>query len=504
MPLTNVMVFDSPGLLTFVPTNFRMKVYKSILTLLIVLSVAVSAKAQSRWSLEACVARAFEKNISIKQSQLNVDLAEIDQKNAFGNLLPNLNAQASHGYNWGQRIDPFTNQFATERIRSNSLGISTSVNLFNGFQARNALEQAQINLMASKLNDEKARNDIALNVSSLYLAVLMNQEMVTIAQTNSDNTENQAKRIRILVNAGQLAQNNLDDIDAQLATDQASLVQAKNNYNLSVLSLAQALLLSPEETATFQIESPDVSAVENAQLGPSAEAAVQYALTHFPEMKSAEYNMQSAEIGVDIAKGAQLPSLSASFSYGTGYSGAASTVVGDPDFEVFPIGLVQATGDVVVSAQPIYQEDDFETISFGDQLTDNVNKSLFFSLNIPIFNGFSTESSIKRSEINRLNAEYTVETTRQNLRQSVERAYADALAAKANFDAGTKSVQAAEKAFQNTKSRYEQGASTQVEYSDARSRLDNAKVNLLNSKYEYLFRIKVLEFYQGQAISLKP
>ncbi len=476
--------------------------YKGILTLLIALAVSISAGAQTRWSLEASIARAFEKNITIKQSQLNVELAEIDQKNAFGNLLPNLNAQASHGYNWGQRIDPFTNQFATERIRSNSFGISTSVNLFSGFQVRNALEQAQINVMASRLTDEKAKNDIALNIATLYLSILMNQELVTIAQTNSDNTENQAKRIRILVNAGQLAQNNLDDIDAQLATDQANLVQAKNNYNLSVLSLAQALQLSPEETASFQIESPDVSAVDNAQLGPSAEAAVQYALTHFPEMKSAEYNMQSASVGVEIAKGAQLPNLSASFSYGTGYSGAASTIVGDPDYEVFPIGAVETTGDLVYSLQPVYNEDDFETISLWDQLTDNVNKSLFFSLNIPIFNGFSTESSIKRSEINRMNAEYSVETTRQNLRQSVERAYADALAAKANFDAGTKAVQAAEKAFLNTKSRYEQGASTQVEYSDSRTRLDNAKVNLLNSKYEYLFRIKVLDFYQGKAISL--
>jgi len=476
---------------------------KTIIALLSVL-LAFTASGQTRWTLESCIARAFEKNISIKQSQLNVDLAEINQKNAMGNLLPSLNGQASHGYNWGQRIDPFTNQFATERIRSNSFGISTSVNLFSGFQARNSLEQAHIDVMASRLNNEKARNDIALNIASLYLAILMNQEMVTIARSNSDNTGNQAKRITILVNAGQLAQNNLDDINAQMASDQATLVQAENTYNLSVLNLAQQLQLTSEETSTFRISSPDLSAVQSASLPPSAEAAVQYSLTHFPEMKSAEYNMQSADVGVEIAKGAALPSLSASFSYGTGYSGAASQVIGDPDFEVFPIGLVQATGDVVVSAQPIYGENDFETISFADQLTDNVNKSLFFSLNIPIFNGFSTESNIKRSEVNRLSAEYSLEATSQTLRQSVERAYADALAAKANYDASNKAVEASERAFRNSESRYEQGAATQVEYSDARTRLDNAKVNSLNNKYDYLFRLRVLEFYEGRAITLNP
>ncbi|MEY3398871.1 MAG: hypothetical protein RL220_1465 [Bacteroidota bacterium] len=475
----------------------------------LVLLIAVVAHSQQgigqqRWTLQQCVERALGSNISVKQSALNTELAEVNQKNAFGNLLPNLNAQGSHGYNWGQRIDPFTNQFASERIRSNSMGISTAVNLFNGFQAQNGLKQSRIDLAAARFNDEKIRNDIALNVASLYLALLMNKEMEEIARSNAENTANQSKRIRTLVNNGQLAQNSLDDIEAQVAADQASLVGAVNNTNLARLALAQALFLSPAEMQAFDIESPDASAAETAMLPISSAAAVQHSLSNFPEVKNAELQVTSADIATRIALGGQMPSLSASFSYGTGYSGAAQELVGEPEYLAFPIGIVQTTGDIVLSAQEIYAEDDFQTISFEEQLTDNVNKSLFFSLTIPIFNGFGASSAVKRAEINKLNAELTLDQVRQNLTQSVERAYADALAAKSNYDASKLSVQAAERAFANAERRYEQGAGTQVEYADARTRLDNARTSELNSKYDYLFKIRVLEFYEGKAINLNP
>lgn len=457
------------------------------------------------WTLDSCIAYAFQNNLAIQLSEENVALSGLNETSAIGAMLPSLNAQGGHGYNWGQRIDPFTNQFASSRIQSNNFGIATSVNLFNGLRQVNTLKQAELNTETAKWNYQKMRNDIALNVASAYLAVIINKEFMDIARRTLDGTDRQVKRMEQLVGAGQIAVSNLNDLQAQLAADNASFVSTENNFRLSKLSLMQLLQLDASKLDQFNILIPNLDEVEQYTLLSNPEIAVQAALNNFPEVKSATTSVASAALGQKIAASGYYPSLNASFSYGTGYSGAAKVITGNPDTLAFPIGTVLGTGELVTSfPQLSYSLDDYQTKAFRNQLQDNVNRSLFFSLNIPLFNGFSTHTGVKRAEINFRQAELQLEQTKQTITQSVYQAYNDAQAALANYYAFKTSVAASIKAFEWAELRYEQGMSNITEYADSRMRLEIAQANLARTKYDYIFKLKVLDFYQGKAITLKP
>ncbi|MFM7726498.1 MAG: TolC family protein [Flavobacteriales bacterium] len=457
------------------------------------------------WSLDSCIAYAFQKNLSIRLSEESIGLSELNETSAMGSFLPSLNAQGTHGYNWGQRIDPFTNQFASSRIQSNNFGIATSMNLFGGLRQVNTLKQAGLDIETAKWNYEKMRNDIALNVASAYLAVIINKEFMDIARRTLDGTDRQIKRMDKLVAAGQLAVSNLNDMQAQLASDNASYVAAENNFRLSKLSLLQLLQLDANTLDQFNIIIPQLEEVEQYTLLSNPDIAVQAALANFPEVKSADTRLASAALGKKIAASGYYPSLNASFSYGTGYSGAAKVLTGSPDILAFPIGTVVGSGELVTSfPQLVYETDDYETKAFDKQLQDNVNRSLFFSLNIPLFNGFSTYTGVKRAEVNFRQVELQREQTRQSITQSVYQAYYDAQAALANYYAFKTTVAASGKAFDWAELRYEQGLSNITEFTDARMRMEIAQANLARSKYDYVFKLKVLDFYQGKAITLKP
>lgn len=470
------------------------------LAALVFVSLHLCLCAQDTWTLQRCIDHAFAQNLTIKQGELNVQLSALNKKAAAGNMLPSLNGSATHGYNWGQTIDPFTNSFATERIRSNSFGLQTSVNLFSGFQLQNALKQAASDIEAAEAGLEKTRNDIALSVASSYLGILLNREFVSIAQRNVEATSTQTSRVQKLVNAGSLPQGSLDEMNAQLAADEAQLVAAQNELAMAKLVLVQMLQLTPQEAATFEISIPEISE-ENIQLPPDAQAATQHALSNFPEVKAAEANLSVSETGLDIARGMQYPRLGASFSYGTGYSGAAKQGVGDVQLsEPFPIGYVDGSFTPVLSQQFTYV--DYETIPFEKQVDNNINQSLFISLQIPIFNGFEASTAIQRAKINTLNSGYRLQQTKQQLAQTVELAWADAFAAKSNYDAGRVAEQASQKAFEYAEARFNAGAINSAEFNDARLRLDNAKANALRAKYDFVFKAKVLDFYQGKVITL--
>jgi len=462
------------------------------------------SNAQEGWSLDSCIRYANAHNPGLELSELNVQLSEVSRLSAVGGLLPSFNAQATHGYNWGQRIDPFTNQFASQRVQSNNLGVSASMNLFSGFQQVNTVKQARIDVETSKWQFEKAKNDLSLNVASAFLTVLLNRELLSVAQSSVDNTQSQVNRMSNMVEAGQIAEGNLDQMKAQLASDQANEVSARNNYELAILNLTQLMQLEPSLKPNFQLRLPDIAALGAEPLIGDPSIAVSAALANFPEIRSAQTALARAEVGERIARGARYPRLSASYSYGSGYSGASRVLFGSPDLLAFPIGTVLGTNEIVLSVpQPVYSEGDYRIKPFGNQLTDNVNKSLFFSLTIPLFNGFSTLTSVKRAEVNSLSAELQLDQAENQLSQEVERAYADARAAIAVFQASTLSREASEKSFRWTETRFEEGLTNQADFANARGNLDIARANETRNKFDYIFKLKVLDFYLGKPISLK-
>ncbi|MFM7815059.1 MAG: TolC family protein [Flavobacteriales bacterium] len=480
------------------------KTKQTLLLVLLSLGLVWNLHAQA-WTLDSCISRAVQFNIALQIGKNNVELAEINEAASFGNMLPNLNGQMSHGYNWGQRIDPFTNSFATSRIRSNQIGVASSVNLFNGFALRNTYEQTKVSSDITRWNYNKTQNDVSLNVATSFLNVLMAKELVRNAERNLESTTTQAQRIQKLVTGGQLAQNAYTQIESQLAANQASLTSAQNAFKLAKIQLMQWMRLDVREVDAFQIIAPEIPDDPNGSLIISnPDVAVQAALRAFPEIKSAELNVAYSKLGEKIAEGGYYPSLNASVSLGTGYSGAAKVVTGNPDTLSFPIGTVYGSGNLVMSIpQTYYSASDYSTKSLGNQFTDNVNRSLFFTLNIPIFNGFSTKNSVHRARLNSEQAELQLEQSRMTLEQEVLRAHQDAMASFANLQANKASRDAAQKALDWAQSRYENGAIDFSEYFNARILFENAQSLTTRAKFEYVFKISILEFYQGKSISLR-
>src|SRR6218665_928479 len=249
------------GRFTFAYQNYSDSMIARIsIILFLLLPAAIHAQV---WSLDSCISYAFQNNLAIKISEQSIKLSEINETTAIGGMLPTLNAQGGHGYNWGQRIDPFTNQFASSRIQTNNFGLATGMNLFGGFQQYNTWRQAEINTDISRKDYEKARNDVALNIASAYLNILLNREFMQIALRTLDATSTQVARIEKLVSAGQLAQGNLNEIRAQQASDNANYVAAINNYKLAKMNLMQLLQLDLRTADSFDIVYPNLEPEED-------------------------------------------------------------------------------------------------------------------------------------------------------------------------------------------------------------------------------------------------
>jgi outer membrane protein len=461
------------------------------------------ALAQSPWTLQRCIDEAFSKNITIKQGELQVEISEINQVQNAGALLPTLNGQAAHGYNWGQTIDPFTNTFASERIRSNNFGLGTGITLFNGFQNINRVKQGAINIEVQKANLQQIQNDVALNVTNAFLNVLFQEEFVNVAKANLTATEKQVKRINDLVDAGAAPRGQLLEINSQKANDEATLIRNENGLAIAYLNLRQLLMISESEAEDFIIARPNFDDMGSLKLPDSPKSAVNSALNRFPEIKSAQAAVESASIELKIAKGGTAPRINMSYSYGTGYSGARLEPRGDLILTgTTPVGFLESTGEAVLAPNFEFSEG-FDTKPFNAQLRENLNQSLFFSMTVPIFNGFAVRSNIKRAQVGVISAANNLELSRMQLRQTVESAYADAIAALNNFRAAEQNVSAAELAFEYAEASYEQGASNIADYTAARSRLDAARADLIRNRYDYLFRVKVVEFYMGQPLTLR-
>lgn len=474
-----------------------------IKNLIFVLLIFAAAEGigQNTFSLNKCLEIALQNNISLNQGELVIQQNELGLTQSKANLLPSLNGSASHGYNWGQTIDPFTNQFATNRIQSNSFGLNTGVTIFNGLTLQNRIKQADLNLKISQLGLESSSNAIALAVANAYLSVLFNQELNTANLANRLASQEQVDRVILLVEAGQVPEANLYQVQAQLAQDEARVIASENAISIAKLNLIQLIQLPEDQRLNFEIESPNI---ENPEFNlPSKNTVLLHALSSFPEVRSAELSIARAELDSKIANGGRYPRLGASYNYGSGFSGANQRGVGDlTNIGNVPIGTVSGSNQLVLSLDEVSSYSDFEQVPFFNQVKDNVNRSLFFSLSIPIFNGLSNRTNVQMAKIGQESAKLESLNVRNQLRQTVESAFADASAAFKTYEAADYSLKAQEEAFKYAKIRYEEQVINGVDYAQARSQRDSALAEKIRSQYDYVFKLKILEFYQGKTISL--
>jgi outer membrane protein len=461
---------------------------------IVAISLAGACFAQESLSLQKCVELAWENNLQIKQSELTLEASESTLKSTKASTLPNFNGFATHNYNWGQRIDPFTNQFATTRVQSNSFGVSSSMDLFNGFQNYQNINAQEAALSMNSFDLEVQKNNIALSVSAGYLSVLLADELIDAAEQQVTISKQQLSRVEKLVLAGSTNLGSQYDLEAQLARDNSTLVQRQNDYQLAMLRLKQLLMLPADES--ISLEKPTVLEVEMELRLENSTTVYGFAESNMPEIKRAECSLMRWESQMKSAQSSYYPSLSLSGSLGTGYSGLRSTT------KVTQVGTepfgTTSSGDVVYI--PTY-ETQATRVPFGTQLGDNFNQFIGLSLNVPIFNRGSVNNSVKQAKISRSKAELQLEQERLDLRQRIESARADAVAARELYKSSELALKSAEKAFEFANARFEAGALNVTDYNTAKNNVQIANAQQSRSKYDFVFKVKVLDFYMGKPLS---
>jgi outer membrane protein len=489
------------------------KIVKTALVFLIIpLSVVIGQDTQvDKWSLEECIEYALDNNLSIKQSEFLVSDSEVQLRQSKGGMYPTANMGGGYSNLWGRSIDPTTNLFSTQRIQSLGLQLSANYTLYGGSQNRNFVKQNRLNLTSATFDLEKARNDIMLNVTLEFLTVVLNNELLENAQLQLEITKAQLETTSKQVEVGALPLTNELDLIAQVESNEVQVINAENNLRMAFLRLKQLLLL-PADTP-FDIEIPDVDQIDVEQAPLTANSVYQEAQKIMPEIKSADTQVESADIGVKIARGGLDPRLSLGGNMSSNYSSARDQERFVADADGGSVTVPTPIGYVINPLEPTQQIPVFRDIDvpngetvpdypIGQQLQDNWSYSVSLNLYIPIFNGLQSRSQHQRAKIYAEQTKILAQQTRQNLRQTIEVAYTDAQAAAKTYNASIRQVESLTESFRAAEKSYNLGAMNIYDYQVSSNNLFMARSDLLRAKYNYIFTTKVLDFYLGKPLSL--
>ncbi|GGG18717.1 transporter [Dokdonia pacifica] len=463
------------------------------------LFISVAGFAQNKkWTLQECVQYALDNNITIKQTQLDEETAAIEKKDAIGNYLPTLNGNASNNWNSGLTQNITTGVLETQTLRNSSYSITAGVRIFNGFRNKKALDRAELSRIAADYNIAKIKDDTALSVALAYLQVLLNKENLKTVVAQNQVTKEQVSRTQELVDGGVLPSGDLLEIKATDASERQRIVAAQNAVKISLINLAQ--LLAFDDYDNFEIEDTEYNILGEEILNTSPEVLLEKAKESRYDLKIVEQNLAIAKKDLELSKASLYPTINGFFNYNTRESGAptfSQTVdPNNPSTDV-PIGFVEGTNQTVFTTQPNILLQEGNPTPFIEQLYLNDGISYGVQLSVPIFNGFSTRNNIKRSEVNVKRSEFQSEQARLNFESAVYQAYTDAKAAKESYEAAIAALTSQELAYEYAKLRYDVGRTNAFDFSQSKLRYDNAQVELTRSKYDYIFRIKVLELYFG-------
>ena len=458
-----------------------------------------SIALRKKWTLQECLERALEKNIQIKQAELDVEAAEIEKKDAWGGLLPSLNGNISNTWNTGLTQNVTTGVLQTQVTRNVSAGATAGMTLFDGLRNYKQIQRAKIAKLAAQYSLEKMKDDIGLLVSNSFLQIILNRENLKVLQTQNQVTLEQIDRTKELVDGGVLPRGDLLEVQAQNATEQQNIVDAENQLQISLISLAQTLFV--EDYKNFDVADADYEIAGEDILLNSPYELIAKAKENRYEIKIAEQNKILAEKDIQLARGNDLPTLSAFINYNTRESSAGRFTDGriDPNEPTREIGFVQETQQVVVTPNTISTVGN--PLPFFTQLYLNDGISYGFQLNVPVFNGFQTRNQINRSKVNAQRADYNLEQAQLDLESNVYQAYLDAQGGLKAYQAAQAAAESQALAYDYAKERYDVGLTNAFDFSQSKQRFDNAQIELNRTKYDYIFRIKVLELYFGIPIT---
>lgn len=463
---------------------------KVFFALLIVLGT--SLQAQSPWDLQQCITYAVQHNLSLKQQGLSNEMSKNNSTQVRSSVLPNLNAGATHQYNFGQTIDRFTNTFANTQVLSQNFYISSGITLWSGLSQYNNIKASDYNYLSGVERLRQQENDLALSVANAYIGIIFSEEILKISQNQFQLTKEQLVRTQKMVDAGAVAKSVEYDIKAQLANEEVNVTTADNNYRLSILNLQQ--LMNFDSVTNFAVARPDFSISESQLVENNITAMYETALKTQPGIKSSEYAVMSADRTRIANKGRYSPSLSFNASMGTGTSGLAKKQTGE--YYTVPQTLVTNMGTFIYETQvPV-----LVSTPLTEQFKSNTNKSLGFSLTVPLFNGLQTNTAVKNAKLNVLSTQYNADITKQTLYKNIVQAHANARAALNKYTATKSSAEAAAESFKYAQQKFDAGAISSFDFTSAKNRLFAAESNLLQAKYDYIFKLKVLDYYQGKPL----
>jgi len=451
----------------------------SKITLTIVLFLGLLSQAQSKkWTLEECVDYAIKNNISIQQSELDAKSAAVEKSAAIGNFLPTFNINGSHSWNIGLNQNITTGLLENQTTQFTSAGLNSNVAIYNGMQNQNRLRRANLAIVASKFQLSKMKDDISLNIANAFLQILFNKENLKVQKEQLSNNEKQLLRSQELVNAGVVPRGDLLDIKATVATNNQAIVTAENALLISKLSLAQLLQL--ENFQDFDVAEANYDAKESTTLLQTPESIFAKAKEERVELKIAKTNLEIAERDLKIAKGAYQPSLQGFYSLNT-RAGYSDRVIG-----------FNGTTPILAPALPVFE-----------QFDNNKGHSFGLQMNIPLLNGFSVRNNVDRSKIAFDRSKIAFSQQELDLERNVFTAFTDAKGAMKANESAIITLEARQEAYNYAKEKFAVGMLNAFDLNQSQTLLVNAQSEVVRTKYDYIFRVKVIEFYFGIPIIKK-
>ncbi|MFN0175249.1 MAG: TolC family protein [Saprospiraceae bacterium] len=470
---------------------------------ILVLTTAGTAQAQDTWSLERCILYAKDNNITVKQAQANVRTALLSERQAKANRLPNVSANANVGEQFGRTIDPTTNQFSTVATSFNSLGLNAGITLFSGGMINHSIKQAGWDLKAAHADAEQLENNLGLQIASAYLSILLGEEQLENAQKRISQTQEQLNVTTKLIEAGTLPMADKYNILAQLAQGEQAAVQARNSVELSYLTLKQLLQLEPD--FDLQIERPDVPIPADANPDALTLSPVyQTAVGTQPNIRSADFRIKSAQEGIAIAKSGYYPTVSAYANLSSSYSSQArdyqNPIIGEDVLGAPTVLNVNGVDLEVRQYGPSFIT--FPKVNYFDQIDQNFGQGIGASIQIPIYQNGRTRLNVERARLGVLTAQMQQIQTQQTLKNDIQTSIANARAARLTLDAAQKTFDATDIAYQNTVKRHALGTINTLDLTTARNNRDIAETDLTVAKYDYVFKLKILDFYLGKPLNM--
>jgi outer membrane protein len=458
-------------------------------------AIAFSSQAQ-QLTLKQCIDTALSNNIQVQQTNLQKQSAQINQQQAKLNLLPAVNGSWNYGFNFGRNVDPITNTFTTNQLESSNPGVNAGVVLFNGMRLQNLIQQTNYSYKATAMDYKQAQDNLVLNVILAYMQVLVSEDVLAASKAQIEVTQKQIERMQVLVNEGSAGSFQLTDMKGQMANEQIGIVNLENSLQQSKLSLCQ--FMNMPYSASLALQRNEIKLQDIAYAQSSAEVTAA-AFEYMALVKANQFRVNSAEKAVKVAKGANYPTISLTGAMGSGYSSFFNRLVPSTLTEE-NTGLYIKSGATRTPVFTEVQNYSTQPVTYFKQLETNLGYFAGLNVQIPIFNNLQARNRIKLAKLNFKNVQLDAANTNYTLRQNIEQAWLNMNAAYKRYNALQEQLKNFEESFRAATVRFENGVINAVEYLLVKTNFDRSTINLIQAKYEYTFRTKLLDFYQGREL----